>query len=81
MVKASLKNEPHTVPVYYAFKCVAAFCSYVSDVSYTKNAFESDIVPAMSTHSLLQFLQLQFCLLSTSPIYQLGASLKFGAEQ
>lgn len=81
MVKASVTNEPHTVPVYYALRCVAAFCSYVSDVRYTKNAFESDIVPAMSTHSLLQFLQLQFCLVNTSPIYQLRASSKFGAEQ
>lgn len=71
-VKVSLTNENHTVPVYLAGE---AFCSYVSDVSYTKMAFESDNVLVMSTHSFLQFLQLQLCLLNTgSPICQLRAS-------
>lgn len=32
-------------------KCVATLCSYVSDVSYTKMAFEFDNVLVMSTHS------------------------------
>lgn len=73
-VKVSLTNDSHTIPVCYA-KCVAALHSFVSDVSYTKLAFQPDKVFVMSTHSFLQSLQPQLCLPNTgSPICQSIAS-------